>query len=99
MQRFAMRLDAEHARRPRRYAASLAQEGYTDVTILMDACDRLDQRTRSTEARVVAGNISAGAHLGAIKRFFTGVLIAVLAEAAVAAVMALKTAYYLSHFS
>ena len=42
--------------------------------------------------------ISARAHLGAIRRFFRGVVVVLVAGAAVTAVMAVKTAYFLSHF-
>ena len=47
----------------------------------------------------MTGEITARAHLRAIKRFLAGVLVALLAGGAVAAVIALKTAYYLAHFS
>jgi hypothetical protein len=39
------------------------------------------------------------AHLGATKRFFTGVISILVATAAVAGVIAMKSAFYLSHFS
>ncbi len=42
---------------------------------------------------------SGKAHMGAIKRFLAGVLSALAATAAVAGAMALKGAYFFSHFS
>jgi hypothetical protein len=42
--------------------------------------------------------IAARAHLGAIRRFFRGVVAVLAVAAAVTAVMAVKTGYFLSHF-
>ena len=43
--------------------------------------------------------IAARAHLSAIRGFFRGVVVVFAVAAAVMAVMAVKTAYFLSHFS
>ncbi len=70
---------------------ALEQDGNTIMTMSMHTGRR--EPTARSFAPV------ARDHLGATKRFFTGVLIVLLAGAAVAAAMTLKTAYYLSHFS
>lgn len=43
--------------------------------------------------------IAARAHLSTIRRFFRDVVVVLSVAAAVTAVIAVKTAYFLSHFS
>lgn len=69
------------------------------MTTMAHANGRPQRTTHSSRPAAFAGNIAARAHLGAIKRFFGGVLAVLLAGSAVAGIMALKTADYLSHFA
>jgi len=58
----------------------------------------MGRNARPFGARIPA-RTQGEAHLGAIKRFYAGVLTALLATAAVVGAMALKGIYFLSHFS
>ena len=69
------------------------------MTMLMHTHNRPQRTTRSFAPQGPTANIAARVHLRAIKRFLVGGLVVLLAGAAVAAVIALKTAYYLVHFS
>jgi hypothetical protein len=61
--------------------------------------NRRGEMARPSKGRTFPDAQGARAHLGAIKRFFAGVLVVLAATAAAAAAMALKSVYFLSHFS
>jgi hypothetical protein len=64
------------------------------MTMLTHLQGPLGQAARHSDVRT-----KGEAHLGAIKRFFAAALSAIMATVAVAAAMALKGAYFFSHFS
>jgi hypothetical protein len=68
------------------------------MTMLAPAAERLAQSGRSSDVRIHA-TIQDVARLGSIKFFFAGVLSVLAATAAAGGVIALKSAYFLSHFS
>jgi hypothetical protein len=53
----------------------------------------------SSGERTMAGTAAANAHLPIIKRFWMGALTVLLAGMGIAAIIALKAAFYFSHFS
>jgi hypothetical protein len=53
----------------------------------------------SSGGRTMAGTATANAHLPMIKRFWIGALTVLMAGGAIAGVIALKAAFYFSHFS
>jgi hypothetical protein len=53
----------------------------------------------SSRGRTMAETATANAHLPRIKRFWMGALAFLMAGVGVAAIIALKAAFYFSHFS
>lgn len=64
------------------------------MTMLTHLHGPLGQAVRHSDGRT-----NSAAHLGAIKRFFAGVLSVLAATAAIAGAMAMKGVYFVSHFS
>jgi hypothetical protein len=68
------------------------------MTMLTHMQSPMRRSARPAEAHIPS-RAQGAAHLGAIKRFFTGVLTALVATVAAAGAIALKGVYFLSHFS
>jgi hypothetical protein len=69
------------------------------MTMLMHTRDPLERAPSSPERRDTVKGGAAQAHLATIKRFCICALVAVAAGGALAAIIALKAAIYLSRFN
>jgi hypothetical protein len=68
------------------------------MTMMTHIHGSLARTARPSDARAAEGSQGA-AHLSAIKRFLSGVLTVLVATAMAAGAIALKSVYFLSHFS